>query len=89
MRRQPGQIFGRHIGGLVGGALCTLVLSKFGRSHAALRVKPHPPAAQRRLDLVGQDRGADHDRAELRIGPEEDGSDWPRSGGCGVDRLHD
>lgn len=26
---------GGHIGGLVGGVLCTLVLSKFGRSHAA------------------------------------------------------
>jgi len=26
---------GGHIGGLVGGALCTLVLSKFGRAHAA------------------------------------------------------
>jgi membrane associated rhomboid family serine protease len=26
---------GGHIGGLVGGALCTIVLSKFGRAHAA------------------------------------------------------
>ena len=26
---------GGHIGGLVGGALCTLVLSHFGRGHAA------------------------------------------------------
>ncbi len=27
--------YGGHIGGLVGGALCTLVLSRFGRGHAA------------------------------------------------------
>ena len=26
---------GGHIGGLIGGALCTLVLSQFGRGHAA------------------------------------------------------
>jgi membrane associated rhomboid family serine protease len=26
---------GGHIGGLIGGALCTLVLSNFGRAHAA------------------------------------------------------
>src|SRR5207249_3705529 len=27
--------YGGHIGGLIGGALCTLVLSRFGRGHAA------------------------------------------------------
>ena len=26
---------GGHVGGLIGGALCTLVLSRFGRGHAA------------------------------------------------------
>src|SRR5438876_8375713 len=29
--------YGGHIGGLIGGALCTLVLSRFGRGHAAYR----------------------------------------------------
>jgi membrane associated rhomboid family serine protease len=31
----PGISYGGHIGGLVGGVLCTLVLSRFGRGHAA------------------------------------------------------